>query len=156
MESMTQTGGAMTVRGEGRALSVLGEQIVCKLDGERGAGAWSLFEVTTGPGSGPPPHRHDGWVEAHYILEGEIEFMVDGRALTARPGDFVLITKGTVHGYTNKTSVPVRYLLWAVPGGVEDFFEELDREIKPENVDLPKILGIAARYGIQAALPPEV
>ncbi|HLL50755.1 MAG TPA: hypothetical protein VK356_08815, partial [Thermomicrobiales bacterium] len=44
--------------GKGRSLWVLGELVTCKTTSEQAGGAYSLFEVTTHPGAGPPPHVH--------------------------------------------------------------------------------------------------
>ena len=41
--------------GEGRSLWVLGELVTYKTTSEQTGGAYSLFEVTTQPGAGPPP-----------------------------------------------------------------------------------------------------
>jgi hypothetical protein len=43
--------------GEGcKSLWVLGELVTYKVTAEQTGGAYSLFEVVTWPGGGPPPH----------------------------------------------------------------------------------------------------
>ena len=42
--------------GEGRLLWVLGELVTRKVASEQTGGAYSLFEVSTPPQSGPPAH----------------------------------------------------------------------------------------------------
>src|SRR4028118_1386629 len=64
-----------------RSLWVFGELVVCKTKSEQTGGAYSLFEVVTQPGSGPPPHVQHREDESFYVLEGEYEFLVDGNTL---------------------------------------------------------------------------
>jgi quercetin dioxygenase-like cupin family protein len=60
--------------GEGsRSLWVFGELVVCKTKSEQTGGAYSLFEVVTQPGDGPPPHVQHREDESFYLLEGKYE-----------------------------------------------------------------------------------
>ena len=62
--------------GEGtRSLWVLGELLTHKIPSRRTGGAYSLFEVSTQPGVGPPPHVQHREDECFYVLEGEYEFL---------------------------------------------------------------------------------
>lgn len=62
-----------------------------------------------------PSHKHHECDEAWYVLEGELEFQVDGELLTAKTGDMVWAKKGSVHTYRNPGSQPARYLLIMTP-----------------------------------------
>jgi quercetin dioxygenase-like cupin family protein len=46
-------------------------------------GAYSLFEVTTQPGGRVLAHVQHREDESFYVLEGEYEFLVEGRTLRA-------------------------------------------------------------------------
>ena len=63
--------------GDGRLLQVLDEVVTYKITSERTSGAYSLFEVISEPGGGPPPHVQHREDEAFYVLEGEYEFLDD-------------------------------------------------------------------------------
>jgi quercetin dioxygenase-like cupin family protein len=52
----------------------MGELLTYKIASQRTGGAYSLFEVTTQPGAGPPPHVQHREDESFYVLEGEFEF----------------------------------------------------------------------------------
>ena len=54
-----------------------------------------------GPFDGPDPHTHADHTDAFYVLEGEVEFHVDGRAFRAGPGTFVAAPPGTLHGFAD-------------------------------------------------------
>ncbi len=139
--------------GEGRLLSVIGERVTCKVVGEESEGAWSLFEVSVPPGGGPPPHSHDEFDEAYYVLEGELELLAGERTVRAVPGSFITIPRGTVHTYRNDTAAMAKFLAWGYPSGVELFFEELDREVKSMPPDVAQVQGIAARHNVRFAPP---
>jgi quercetin dioxygenase-like cupin family protein len=53
------------------------------------------------PGAVAPPHRHPG-EEIVYVLEGRLEYRVEGRpAATLGPGDVLFIPDGAMHAATN-------------------------------------------------------
>ncbi len=147
--------------GDGRSLRVLGEVVTYKITSERTGGAYSLFEVVSEPGNGPPPHVQHREDEAFYVLEGEYEFLDDdGRTMRVGKGSLVYVPKGTLHTYKNIDDKPGRMLVSQTPGGLhERFFEEIgelatgESRLVPEgSVDIEKIAVIAAEYGIEIPL----
>lgn len=85
------------------------------------AGAFALAEVTVRAGSEPPPHTHENEEETFYLLEGEVDFVVDGVVTSARPGDLLVLPRGRQHGFRVK-SEEARLLLMVTPGGLEEAF----------------------------------
>ena len=83
--------------GEGKQLNLIGDPFTVKATGEDNGG-WSFFEATVMPGSVVPEHKHDGFDEAFYILEGELEMQMDGQTAVVTPGYFINIKRGSVHG----------------------------------------------------------
>ena len=166
VEEETLAKGVTHVRpGEGRrrSLWVFGELVTCKVASDQTGGAYSLFEVVSRPGEdGPPPHvehRHD---EAFWVLDGEYEFVVEGRIIRAGTGSLVYVPKGNLHAHKNLGEEPGRMLVSQTPGGShERFFEEIGEETKegstsPASEDPPhmeSIAKIAAEYGIEMPLP---
>jgi mannose-6-phosphate isomerase-like protein (cupin superfamily) len=76
---------------------------------------------------GPPLHRHDH-DEGFYVLEGEVTFEVDGKRLTARPGEFAFAPGGSRHALANLSDAPARYVLVCTPGGFERYFDRITAE----------------------------
>ena len=149
--------------GDGRSLRVLGEEVTYKITSERTGGAYSLFEVVSEPGGGPPPHVQHREDEAFYVLEGEYEFLDnDGHTMRVGTGSLVYTPKGNLHAYKNVGTTPGRLLVSQTPGGLhERFFEEIGQEaqedkFKPKGHEDPpdaeRIVAIAATYGIE--MPP--
>jgi mannose-6-phosphate isomerase-like protein (cupin superfamily) len=131
---------------------------MCKITGYRTGGAYSLFEVVTQPGSGPPPHVQHREDESFYVLEGEFEFLDEGRTINAGAGSLIYVPKGNLHANYNVGEEPGRMLVNQTPGGLyERFFEEMkDRSAAPvseDPSDMERIAKIAAEYGIEMPSP---
>jgi len=70
---------------------------------------WQL-RVTFAPGASFPRHRHPG-EEIIYVLEGAIEYDVDGKPRqTLKAGDVLFVPYGVVHAAKNVGSVPAAEL----------------------------------------------
>jgi len=139
---------ATTVKaGEREALSVLGMPLTMLCESRETGGAWSLFEEEVPLGMGPPPHHHD-WDEAYFILDGEVDFHIDGRSVRSSRGDFNYLPRNTVHGFKGASESPARVLIFASPAHGSEFFHELNSEIRTLPEDASKIPEIGERHGI--------
>ena len=139
---------AMTLKsGERQPLNVLGMPLTMLCEARETGGAWSLFEEEVPRGLGPPPHRHD-WDEAYYILDGEVDFTIDGQAVRSGRGDFNYLPRGTVHGFKGASDSPARVLIFAAPAHGSEFFRELNSKIRTLPDDASKIPEIGERHGI--------
>ena len=93
---------AHVLPGEGTiSLWMLGELLTYKIPSQQTGGAYSLFELTTRPGAGPPPHVQHHEDESFYVLEGEYEFMSGEEVLRVGAGSLLYIPKGTLHAHKN-------------------------------------------------------
>ena len=149
------------LRGEGRALWVLGDLYEFKAVSEDTRGAFATWETTATPGlPGPPPHIHHREDETFYVLEGEVELFVNGRVIEAATGTFVNIPRGTLHTFRNTGTDPARLLVSVVPGGFEKFFYEIgepatDPASPPAGPpDVEKVLAAAPKYDLEIPPPP--
>jgi quercetin dioxygenase-like cupin family protein len=67
----------------------------------------SIFE----PGwEGVAPHRHDDHTDSFFVLEGEVEFFVDGEWRRGGPGTYVSVPPGVEHGFRNPGPGRIRVL----------------------------------------------
>ncbi len=70
-----------------------------------------VTEATVGPDFvGAGPHYHKRHVDAFYVLEGEVEFILGGDTLRAGPGVSVAVPPGIVHGFRSSGPGTTRYL----------------------------------------------
>ena len=95
-------------------------------------------------GEGPPPHVHREHEEAFYILEGEFTFLLGADAAAAPKGTLVVVPRGTRHGFSGKAGS--RALVFAIPGGLAGFFEELGAGLAAGHADAEMRTALAGRY----------
>jgi quercetin dioxygenase-like cupin family protein len=86
-------------------------------------GALSVFETTIG--AGPPLHVHELEDECFYVLDGELSVRCGGDTFDALAGSFVFLPRGRPHRFQARQQ-EARLLLVAVPGGIEDYFREIN------------------------------
>jgi quercetin dioxygenase-like cupin family protein len=110
--------------GEGERLADETRAFVIKGDVEQ----ISINEVDAGPGfEGVGPHFHKRHVDAFYILEGELEFVVDGTTIRAGAGTTLVVPPGVVHSFA-PASPHTRYLnIHAPDSGFLDFMRAQHR-----------------------------
>lgn len=74
--------------------------------------------------SGPGPHFHRSITESFYILDGTVR-IYDGRDwIDTRPGDFIHVPEGGIHGFRNESGAPASLLIHFAPGAPrEGYFE---------------------------------
>ena len=90
-------------------------------------GLFGLYRWEMGPEpSGPGPHFHRCISESFYVLSGTIKIYDGTRWIDARPGDFVHVPIGGIHGFRNESGEPASMLLHFAPGADrEGYFEGL-------------------------------
>ncbi len=88
-------------------------------------GQFGLYRWEMGPApSGPAPHFHRTISESFYILSGRIRIH-DGRGwLDTRPGDFVHVPAGGIHGFRNESGEPASMLIHFAPGAPREAYFE--------------------------------
>jgi quercetin dioxygenase-like cupin family protein len=135
-----------------------GDYVNARASGAETGGAYTVYEVTSTPGFGPPLHSHP-WHEFFYVLEGryEFSFVKDGRVtrVEAGPGTSFTIPPGAAHGFRNAIERPSRMLVFDHPVGIERMF--LDHgvpvagpggEPQREPLDPAKLGELLPRYGL--------
>jgi quercetin dioxygenase-like cupin family protein len=135
-----------------------------KVESKDTLGAYSLIEFIVAPGTGPIPHRHSREDESFYILDGQLEFRVGERIVTAGAGSFLLAPRGIPHTFKNVGTTPARVLVTISPAGLEKFFDErraLSKELPttdPTYAGRSKALN--EKYGLEYSsdwsFPPKV
>lgn len=76
-----------------------------------------VFAFDADPGYvGPDAHIHKQHTDAFYVLEGALEFELDGERVSAPTGTLVAATPGVVHTFRNAGDERVRFLNVHAPG----------------------------------------
>ena len=70
-----------------------------------------VLELSFGPDfGGVDPHTHPDHTDSFYVLEGEVEFLVNGEWRRGGPGSFFSAPPGVEHGFRIAGEQPIRVL----------------------------------------------
>ena len=89
----------------------------------RGLFALYRWDMSAGPG-GPAPHYHRTITESFYVLAGSIAIYDGTRWLASRPGDFIHVPEGGIHGFRNESGEPASMLIHFSPGAPREAYFE--------------------------------
>lgn len=109
---------------------------------------------------GPPPHFHTALNEVFMVLEGEMEFLVNGETKTIHQGESVDLPPNVVHTFNNAGSSTCKWLNIHSPKGFLSFFEEMgisenDSDAIKKSIDesiINKVIETAANYDMHIQL----
>lgn len=118
-------------------------------------GALSAVSVVIRKGMEPPPHRHAHEDEAYVITAGTWTFEVGHQRIEARPGAFVWLPRGVVHGW-NVAADGAAAVILSTPGGfLERMFapfstpaQALDLPPVPDEVPYHAMLELDRQLGV--------
>ena len=139
--------------GEGKKLNVLGLAMNIRVHGRDTGGVLSVAESTDQPGGGPPPHIHHREDETFQVLEGEYEFTCGEKTFTLRKGATLFAPRGVPHTYRYVGQTPGRLMVTLTPAGFEQFFEEVGA-LSPQQQQIPHVIEIGKKYGLEILPPP--
>jgi quercetin dioxygenase-like cupin family protein len=121
------------------------------------AGAYNLSEYLVTSACNPPMHVQVDEDEAFYILDGEVEFEVDGEVVLATPGTFAFVARRAAHRYSvlSETARMLVICSGKPTDNLEDFFlgmgePAVERVIPaPGAPDGERLGALCARTGIE-------
>jgi quercetin dioxygenase-like cupin family protein len=133
--------------GSGRVLKFLG--VTHKLTTAQTGGAFYLCEAVFAPESGSPLHIHHYEDEVIHVSEGEIEIRLDKEKLHAPVGAIVHLPRNIPHALQNPLKTPLRIMVYAIPGGLENYFDEVDAALQNDSLDAETHTKISTKYGLE-------
>ena len=146
-----------------KAVHFLGNILTFRAMGSETAGRFTVIDMLTAPGAGSPPHSQTD-EECFLGVEGRYQVTVGSTTTEIGPGDFLLVPPGTPHSFRNIGDVAARMLLIHHPGDLhEGFFSAVGEPVTSGSnsfppmspPDVPRMIEVAARYGIEIHLPPQ-
>jgi quercetin dioxygenase-like cupin family protein len=144
----------ISLPGTGKVLRALGDEVTVLLSGEQTGGAFTMVQVVTPPGGGPPPHWHTLEDEWFHILEGRAEFWQDGVWTEVPAGTTAFLPRNSRHTYRNCGDTLLRMIVHAAPAGFEVFFERIAEAFNaPGGPDMGRIVEISTEHGIHYVQP---
>ena len=134
--------------GEGTNYNWENDHTFVKVSASDTGGAYTLMEDNLKATFALGLHRHDHHAETFYILEGVLDFYVDGEWLKAEAGSTLHVPPGVPHACRVADATPARMLMIFQPAGFDEFLAELG-EMKPEDFeDRERMEALNAKYDI--------
>ena len=133
--------------GDGITLKSLG--VTHKLISAQTGGAYYLCEAIFGPESGSPLHIHHFEDEVIYVLEGQIDIRLDNENLHVPTGGTVHLPRNIPHALQNPLKTPLKIMVHAIPGGLENYFNEVNAALQNGTFTTEVHTQISAKYGLE-------
>ncbi len=109
---------------------------------------------------GPPPHFHSALNELFMVLEGEMEFMINGEIKIVKEGESVDLPPNVIHTFKNVGASTCKWVNIHSPKGFLAFFEDMgvsdnESEAMKKSVDeriINRVMQTAADYDMHIKL----
>ena len=106
-------------------------------------GAYSVVEIISDPRDGTPMHIHQFEDEHFIILEGTARIASGDKTFGAAVGTAVTLSEGVPHAWCNLSGSPLRMVVIASPGGIEEILPLI---AKGGNID---IKALSEKFGVR-------
>lgn len=133
--------------GVGTKLKFLG--VTHKLTSAQTGGAYYLCEAVFGPESGSPLHIHHYENEVITVLDGALDVRLDQENLQITVGGTVHLPKNIPHALQNPLKTDLKIMVYAIPGGLENYFNEVDAAIENGSFNQEIHTKISEKYGLE-------
>jgi quercetin dioxygenase-like cupin family protein len=145
---------------EGDAYDFLSTLSIVKASGDSTNNSLAVVEMRLPAGFAPPTHIHHNEDEAFYLISGQIEAQIGEQRFTANQGAFLWLPRDVRHGFVVAGDGPCTILTITTPSGFERFVADVGSSTnqttlpEPREPDVPRLVEIAGRYGIEFPPPP--
>lgn len=120
-----------------------------KVSAEDTGGAYTLMEDNLKATFALGLHKHQTHAETFYVLEGRVDFYVDGDWITAPAGTCLHVPAGVPHACTlTKGETGGRMLIIYQPSGFDAYLAELATLTDADFADEQKMTALNERYDI--------
>ena len=110
------------------------------------------WHATLPPGTFVPPHIHPEQDEFIYMLEGKLDFVLDGQEAQGGPGDLIRLPRGVPHGIFSKGASAAKCLFWVSPTRrLYDLFWAI-HSLKEQTPG--EVVALAAKHEVDFLPPP--
>jgi mannose-6-phosphate isomerase-like protein (cupin superfamily) len=157
---MTMTAEIEKVNGAVRARTyeTLGILIRFRVFPDEVMGKYCVVDALVPEGHGAPPNRHAGESESFVVIDGAVDFMLDGVTRRLEAGQAVVVPDGALHAFAAVGPAPARLMIVNAPGKMhERFFTELGRAVPDETTaptpldgppDIAHVLAVGTAVGM--------
>ncbi len=129
--------------------------ITARVTGPQSNRVFELWELALGTAT-IDYHVHHHMDETITVLEGEIEFNVNGEKFLRPAGSVAFIPRGLHHGFSNRGPARARVLILFTPAGDQhEYFRELERLFSAPTLDKAALQALQKRYDQELVPPPK-
>ena len=97
-----------------------GERFSIRVPASATNGSYSVTEILSSPDDSTPAHLHENEDEHILVVEGTARVLYGDKTFDATAGTMVSLARGIPHAWGNPTDTPIRLMVTARPGGVEE------------------------------------
>jgi mannose-6-phosphate isomerase-like protein (cupin superfamily) len=138
---------------EGESYVVGPFRIVARVLQNQSGGLFELFDLSLGTAT-IDYHVHHKMDETICVVEGQIEFNVQGQTFQRPAGSVAFVPRGIHHGFSNLGPAPARVLItFTPPTGQHDYFRQLERLFAGGAADPAAVAALQKKYD-QELIPP--
>jgi quercetin dioxygenase-like cupin family protein len=130
---------------EGHTYAALGN-LTCKIPSALTAGACCVLELRLEPGQGAGLHVHQNEDEVILVQTGTCTFGNQEQNWPVEAGGWAVLPKQTPHFFRNTGAGPCTLLITALPGGLDQYFTELNTAI--EQKDNQAVATVNEKFGV--------
>jgi quercetin dioxygenase-like cupin family protein len=115
----------------------------------------NVFRCVIPPGARTPmPHYHAAFVETVRGHAGTATWVVDGKTRELRPGERLVIPRGAVHQFVNRTKVPVEFVCHVEPEIFgAPYFEDIATVVNVQGLpDFEQLQTVMKSHGVVPVL----
>jgi quercetin dioxygenase-like cupin family protein len=126
-----------------------GERFSIRVPASATNGSYSVTEILSSPGDSTPAHLHENEDEHILVVEGTARVLYGDQTFDATAGTMVSLARGIPHAWGNPTDTPIRLMITARPGGVEEVLRLI--ATSGDQLDL---LALSNKYAVRLIGPP--
>jgi quercetin dioxygenase-like cupin family protein len=121
-------------------------------DGSHTSLTHAVIEFTFNGQFSPPKHIHHQHEEVIYVLDGEMELLVNDDTVRLGPGAAFVTPIGLPHTFSNGGTGPLRFLLTISPAKHLGYFLDMAKVMQGPP-DPEAVKGVMQRYGLEPIRP---
>ena len=131
---------------EGETYDIGPFHIVARVLKDQSGGLFELFELSIGEAT-IDYHVHNQMDETLCVVEGEIEFTVEGKKFPRPAGSVAFVPRGLHHGFTNLGPANARVLItFTPPTGQHEYFRRLEQLFAGGAPDMAAVAELQKKY----------
>jgi mannose-6-phosphate isomerase-like protein (cupin superfamily) len=127
--------------------NIAGVKVQVLVSSHETGGRYTICEVKTTGTTGPPLLAHTYEDGFFYILEGNFQFQVRGETIHKSPGSSLFVPRQTAYAFRGNEGGG-RFLVFAHPGGLDLFFQDVHTSLRGETPILPRVAPLLEKHGI--------